>query len=113
LYFRVAPGWAIVIPLNIIGTQSLLVFVVNSVPEEISLEDLAILFSVDLNEFKYYNAIDSDSIPRAGDWLFVPQDGSPIPQVFPREGIKSVAIRIVCVHCQSLPLPIGCGLPER
>jgi hypothetical protein len=73
------PGWAIVVPLNIVDTQGFPAFEVYSVTEEISLEDLAILLSVDLNEFKYYNALDDNFIAKAGDWLLVPRAGSPTP----------------------------------
>jgi hypothetical protein len=73
------PGWAIVVPLNFVDTQGFPAFEVYSVTEEISLEDLVIQLSVDLNEFKYYNALDDNFIPRAGDWLLVPRSGSPAP----------------------------------
>jgi len=73
------PGWAIVVPLNFVDTQGLPAFEVYSITEEISLEDLALRLSVDLNEFKYYNAIDDDFIPIIGDWLLVPRAGSPTP----------------------------------
>jgi LysM repeat protein len=72
-------GWAIVIPLNIVDTQGLPAFEVYSVTEEMSLEDLAIRLSVDLNEFKYYNALNDNFIPRPGDWLLVPRAVSPTP----------------------------------
>jgi LysM repeat protein len=73
------PGWAIVVPLNFVDRQGFPAFEVYSVTEEISLEDLVIQLSVDLNEFKYYNALDDNFIPRAGDWLLVPRPGSPTP----------------------------------
>ena len=73
------PGMVVVVPLNFVDTQGLPAFEVYNVTKEISLEDLAILLSVDLNEFKYYNAIDDGFIPRVGDWLLVPRAGSPTP----------------------------------
>jgi LysM repeat protein len=72
-------GSKIVVPLVNIDTQGLPAFEVYNVTEEISLEDLAIRLSVDLNKFKHYNALDDDFIPRAGDWLLVPRAVSPTP----------------------------------
>jgi hypothetical protein len=72
-------GWAIVVPVNMVDAQGLPVFEAYGVTEEISLEDLAIQLSVDLNDFKYYNAIGDDFIPMAGDWFLVPRVGLPTP----------------------------------
>ncbi len=72
-------GWKIVIPLVNIDTQGLPAFEVYNVTKEISMVDLANQLSVDLNEFKHYNAVGVDFIPRAGDWLLVPRAVSPTP----------------------------------
>ncbi len=73
------PGWAIVVPLNFVDTKGLPAFEVYSVTEEISLKDLAAKLSVDLDQFKYYNALDDNFIPRAGDWLLVPRTALATP----------------------------------
>jgi LysM repeat protein len=72
------PGWALVIPIDSVDMQELPSFEVYPVAEEISIKALAVLLSVDLNEFKYYNALDDDFIPQPGDWLLVPRVEPPI-----------------------------------
>ncbi len=73
------PGRVIVVPLNFVDTQGLPAFEAYNVIEKISLEDLVILLSTDLNEFKYYNAIGDGFIPIIGDWFLVPRAGLPTP----------------------------------
>lgn len=73
------PGGTIVVPLNFVNMQGLPAFEVYNVTAETTLQDLAILLSVDLIEFQYYNAIDDNFTPRIGDWLLVPRSGSPTP----------------------------------
>jgi LysM repeat protein len=79
LHSPLLPGWVIVIPVDIVYSQDLPAFEVYSVTEDISLEALATLLSVDLNEFKYYNALNDDFVPRTGDWLLVPRSNLPTP----------------------------------
>jgi hypothetical protein len=67
------PGWALVIPIDSVDMQELPSFEVYPVAEEISMKALAVLLSVDLNEFKYYNDLDDGFIPQPGDWLLVPR----------------------------------------
>jgi len=73
------PGMVVVVPLNFVDMQGLPAFEVYNVTKEISLEDLGLLLSVDLNQFKIYNAINDGYIPIVGDWLLVPRAGSPTP----------------------------------
>jgi LysM repeat protein len=73
------PGWTIVVPINFMDIQEYPAFEVYGVTEDISLADLAIRLSVDLKQLKYYNALDDNFVPRAGDWLLVPRFGSPTP----------------------------------
>jgi len=73
------PGWAIVVPINFVDTQEFPVFEVYSVTEDISLADLATRLSVDLGQLKYYNALDDQFVPQAGDWLLVPRFESATP----------------------------------
>jgi LysM repeat protein len=71
--------WKIVVPLNILDTQGLPAFEVYSVVEEISLADLVLRLSVDLEQFIRYNDIAADFIPRIGDWLLVPRSATATP----------------------------------
>jgi len=72
-------GWKIVVPLVNIDTQGLPAFEIYNVTENISLKDLANQLSVDLKEFKHYNALGDDFIPKVGDWLLVPRAVPPTP----------------------------------
>ena len=54
------------VPINNLDAQGIPIFDVHDVPEEISSEDLAICVSVDLNKYKYNNAIEDDPIPKQG-----------------------------------------------
>lgn len=66
-------GWAIVVPLNFVDVMGYPTFEVYGVTEEISLEDLAARLSVDLTQFKYYNALSDNFVPETGDWFLVPR----------------------------------------
>jgi len=79
LNYPLLTGWMIVVPLNFVDVEGFPAFEVYGVTEEISLEDLATRLSVDLAQFKYYNALSEDFIPRIGDWFLVPRFGKPSP----------------------------------
>ena len=76
-------GSQVVIPLNFIDVHGLPAFEVYHVSEEISLQDLVKRLSVDLYEFKYYNALDDNFTPTTGDWFLVPRVPLPTPQKTP------------------------------
>ena len=77
------PGWAIVVPLNIVDVSTLPAFEIYSVKEETLPPELATRLSVDLDQFLFYNDIGAEQQLMSGDWLLVPRERVSIPTVTP------------------------------
>jgi hypothetical protein len=73
------PGWMIVVPLNFVDVQGFPPFEVYHVTEAISLDDMVVQVSADPAQFKYYNALDDDFVPQAGDYFLIPRSISLTP----------------------------------
>ncbi len=71
------PVWAdalVIIPVGFTNTYGLPAFEAYEVPRaDISLNVLALSFSVSLKDLRYYNDIDMDESLRTGDWLLIPR----------------------------------------
>jgi hypothetical protein len=66
------PNAVIVIPLNQVNVNDLPLFEPYRVTQSISIQALAVKFSVDIDMLKVYNLVDPEYVFSVGEWVLIP-----------------------------------------